>query len=258
MRPEAAGDVIYDMALYYVGTDVPASLGDSRLSSGRIIRLVDQSDPFCALSCGIYSSCILQLTGSTQRLATSYPAYCEWPIVLDKHVKFRDPCLNRSREIPPEAVADGILRQFFHNNFRLEVVTDVLSGVAVDHVGVDILVKIGDSRSNGSRYIRKTAFVSNKHITQGGNALWAFRLKCRQLSYHLDGQIKFLQIVYEIKSIGKHWILQAELTDMKSRRSMWLKITVDRSKNPTIRWGQAERHADLNSKTLPIFFTPAI
>ena len=25
------------------------------------------------------------------------------PIVLDKCVKFRDPCLNRSRDIPPEA-----------------------------------------------------------------------------------------------------------------------------------------------------------
>ena len=37
------------------------------------------------------------------------------PIVLDKRVKFRDPQLNRYREIPPEAVGGGIFEVFFRD-----------------------------------------------------------------------------------------------------------------------------------------------
>ena len=48
-RTEAAGHVISDMALEYVVTDVPVSFGNSRLNSGRIIRLFVQPDPYCAL-----------------------------------------------------------------------------------------------------------------------------------------------------------------------------------------------------------------
>ena len=33
---------------------------------------------------------------------------------------------------------------------RLETASDVISGAAVEHVGMDITVKFGDSRSNGS------------------------------------------------------------------------------------------------------------
>ena len=49
------------------------------------------------------------------------------------------------------------------------MVIDVISCVAVDEIGVDIRV-IGDSRSNGSRDIRGSHFVSNErtnmtHIT---------------------------------------------------------------------------------------------
>ena len=54
-------------------------------------------------------------------------------IVPDKRVKFRDPRLNRSREIPPEAVEGGIFSTF------------VISGVAVDNVGMYVRVKFGDS-----------------------------------------------------------------------------------------------------------------
>ena len=35
------------------------------------------------------------------------------PIVLDKLAKFRGPSLNRSPEIPPEAVGGGIFDSFF-------------------------------------------------------------------------------------------------------------------------------------------------
>ena len=38
----------------------------------------------------------------------------------------------------------------FRYNFRQEVASDVISGVAVVYVGMDALVKLCDSRSNGS------------------------------------------------------------------------------------------------------------
>ena len=39
---------------------------------------------------------------------------------------------------------------FNFDNCRLKVAGDVISGVAVDLVGVDVRVKFGDSRSNRS------------------------------------------------------------------------------------------------------------
>ena len=56
------------------------------------------------------------------------------PIVPDKHVKFCDPRLNRSREIPPEAeaVGGGIFDGFFRDNIRSKAVSDVISSVAVE------------------------------------------------------------------------------------------------------------------------------
>ena len=74
------------------------------------------------------------------------------PIVLDKCVKFRDPNLNRSPEIPAEVVGGGIL-DIFCFNFRPEVDNDVISDLAVDNVGVDVRLKFGDSSSNGSQDI---------------------------------------------------------------------------------------------------------
>ena len=60
--------------------------------------------------------------------------------------------------------------QFFPYNFRLEVDNDVISGLVVEHVGMDVHEKVGDSRSNGSRDIRGADFVSNERTLQ------AFRL----------------------------------------------------------------------------------
>ena len=51
-QPEAGGDVISGMALDYVGTDIPASFGDSWLNSGQIIRLFvwpERFAHFCAV-----------------------------------------------------------------------------------------------------------------------------------------------------------------------------------------------------------------
>ena len=78
--------------------------------------------------------------------------------------KFRDPCLNRSGEIPPEAVGNSIFDSFFRFNFRPEVDTDVISGVALEHVDMDFRAKYGSSRSKGSRNIQEADFVSNERI----------------------------------------------------------------------------------------------
>ena len=45
---------------------------------------------------------------------------------------------------------------------RPEVYNDVISGVAVENVDVDVPVKFGDSTSNGFRDIRGAGFVSNE------------------------------------------------------------------------------------------------
>ena len=67
------------------------------------------------------------------------------PIVLDMFVKFHDPSLNHSREIPPEAVRGGVF-DCFPYNFRPEADSDVISDVAVYNVDMDVGVKFDDSR----------------------------------------------------------------------------------------------------------------
>ena len=52
-------------------------------------------------------------------------------------MKFRYPRLNRYRGIPPEAVEGGIIDDF-RDNFRPEVVSDVISSVDVGQVGVNV------------------------------------------------------------------------------------------------------------------------
>ena len=56
-----------------------------------------------------------------------------WTIVHDKSVKSGDPSssFRRFREIPPKP-SHAVFRQFFGDNFRLEVVYDVISGVAAE------------------------------------------------------------------------------------------------------------------------------
>ena len=57
---------------------------------------------------------------------------------------------------PSEAVYSTV----FPYNFRPEVNNDVISCTAVDNVGVDTLVKFGDSSSNGAD------FVSNERTNE--------------------------------------------------------------------------------------------
>ena len=78
-------------------------------------------------------------------------------------MKFDYPSLNHSGEIPPPPKpSEAAFSTVFPHNFRLEVDNDVISGVAVDSVGMDVPIKFGDSRSNGFRDIRGTDFVSNE------------------------------------------------------------------------------------------------
>ena len=49
--------------------------------------------------------------------------------------------------MPPEAVGGGILYDFFATTFdRSEAVSDVIFGNAVEYIGMNFIVKFGDSR----------------------------------------------------------------------------------------------------------------
>ena len=50
--------------------------------------------------------------------------------------------------------SEAVFSSFFPYKFRPEVDNDVISGMAVDYVGMDISVKFGDGTSNSSRDIR--------------------------------------------------------------------------------------------------------
>ena len=68
-------------------------------------------------------------------------------IVINKCLKFRDPRLNRSGEI----------RFSNMDNCRPEVAGDVISSVALDHIGMDVAVKLDDSWSSGRPVLRAFA-----------------------------------------------------------------------------------------------------
>ena len=62
---------------------------------------------------------------------------------------------------PPEAAFYAVFRDIF----RPEVVSDVISAVAVEQVGLDIRVKFGDSRSNRLRDNRAVKLVMDERRT---------------------------------------------------------------------------------------------
>ena len=93
------------------------------------------------------------------------------PTIPDKPAQFRIPRLNRYREIPPEAIGAGIFDGVFCDNFRPEVVRDVIPGVDVVHIAVDIHI-FGDSRSNCSRDIRLPYFVTDDERTNERRQRW--------------------------------------------------------------------------------------
>ena len=72
------------------------------------------------------------------------------PIFPDSHVKFGDPrgtswwgrIKRRATKIQPKAVGSGIFGRYPNfDQYRSEVAGDVISGVAIDYVGVDVLVR---------------------------------------------------------------------------------------------------------------------
>ena len=78
-------------------------------------------------------------------------------------LKFRDPSLNRSpfEKFYPKPL-EAVFSTVYRDHFLAEVDDDVISAAAVGNVDVDVGVKLGDSRSNGSRDIRRADFVSNE------------------------------------------------------------------------------------------------
>ena len=64
---------------------------------------------------------------------------------------------------PSEAVCSTV----FPYNFRPDVDNGIISGVAVDNVGIDVPIKFGDSMSNSFRDIRGAVFVSNERTNIG-------------------------------------------------------------------------------------------
>ena len=67
--------------------------------------------------------------------------------VLGECVKIRDSCLNRYPDIRREAVGGGSFDRFVNfDNCQPEVASDVISGTAIQNVGMDILANFGDSK----------------------------------------------------------------------------------------------------------------
>ena len=156
-RPEVADDVIPSVAGKHVSMDVCVKFGNYRLNSGRIIRL-SKSRPFFQTVAQYFVAFCCRPEAASDVMSSSFVG----AIIRDKDAKFRDPYLNRSRQIPPEAVGRGSFDDFVRDNFPSKVGSDVLSGVAVESVGTDVLVKLCDSRSNHSRDIRAAQFVNDE------------------------------------------------------------------------------------------------
>ena len=69
------------------------------------------------------------------------------PVVRDKRATFREPRLNRSREISPEVVGGVIFGSFSNpNNYLPEVASDVIACVVIDLTSAKVCMKFGDYR----------------------------------------------------------------------------------------------------------------
>ena len=106
-RPKVAGDVMSGVALVYVGVDVCAKFGDSRLNSGRIIRLFAGQTRFTH-----FVQCLIAFCSQPETASDVISGTFVGLIVHDKLVKFCNPRLNRPRKILVEAVGFGIFDRF--------------------------------------------------------------------------------------------------------------------------------------------------
>ena len=132
-----------------------ASLCDFGLNNGRIVRLLGQPGPFYALL-SVFKY-ILQPIGSSQWCHFWHICGADSPQYVYKiswsslKLLSRNSIRSRRRRY---------FRQFFRFNFRPVVV-----------VYVDVPVKFGGFRSNGSRNIRRADFVSNEIMNELGLSL---------------------------------------------------------------------------------------
>ena len=88
------------MVLDYVGTDVPVRFGDSRLKQWSYYSTLCPVGPVLHTFVQYLISFCSRLEAASDVVSSRFL----WSIVPDKCVKFCDPCLNRSREMPPDAV----------------------------------------------------------------------------------------------------------------------------------------------------------
>ena len=113
--------------------DICAKFGDSRLNSGRKIRLFGRQHPFCALMCSLW----LHFAVEQKQLVTSYLAGL-WgrlsQISVYNFVILAYTILEKFHLKPPEA---AFLTGFFRDNFgpKVLVAIDVLSCMAGCRVG---------------------------------------------------------------------------------------------------------------------------
>ena len=82
--------------------ECPCKFCHYRLNSDRISRLLVRQGPFVQYLMTFCS----RLEAAGDVISGTFVG----PIVPDKSVKCRDPSLNRSQEIPPEAIRGGICR----------------------------------------------------------------------------------------------------------------------------------------------------
>ena len=70
----------------------------------------------------------------------------------------------------PKPSEDVFSTVFPYNNLRPDADNDVISGMAIDNVGMDVLIKLGNSRSNGFLDIRGADFMSNEQTNEQDEA----------------------------------------------------------------------------------------
>ena len=108
-RPEEDNDIISGVAIDYIGMDDHVTFGDSMINN-MIIKI--NSLP----AAPVLRTFVQYLVTFCSRPddASDFISGSIWgPIIPNKPVKCRDPCLNHSREIAPDGVGGGIFDSFF-------------------------------------------------------------------------------------------------------------------------------------------------
>ena len=105
-RSKVAGDVVSCVAVDYVGTDAKQHLANLGYTVAELFDSLADWTRFTYHFCPVFN-CILQLTGSKERSDVISGSFVE-TVIPNNRVKFGDPHMNFSQEIPPEA-ARGVI-----------------------------------------------------------------------------------------------------------------------------------------------------